>query len=225
MRSSQDGLSEAATQDSIRDHLAFFGSLLRRPMRVAAVVPSSKPLARLITDQIDPDGGPVLELGAGTGAFTAELLAKGVPADRIHAVELDRRMARRLSARFPNVQVTVANAAQLSREGLALPEDFAAAVSGLPVLAMSVPDQMRILTGVFRHLRQGGAFYQFTYGPMCPFPALMLARLGLRAQRVGSVMRNLPPASVYRLARRAPPRCMAGEIDSGSAKNSPVHSN
>lgn len=199
--------------DAVRAHMAFFGSWLRRPFQVAAVAPSGRPLARLITDRVDPGTGPVLELGAGTGAFTAELIAKGVPANRIHAVEMDDRLAELLSERFPGVNVVLADAFLLSRDGLTLPDDFAAAISGLPVLAMSVQDQVRVLTGVFRRLRPGAALYQFTYGPRCPFSALMLARLGLRAQRIGGVVRNLPPASVYRISRRSNPPTVAAADD------------
>jgi len=189
----------------VRAHMAFFGSWLRRPLRVAALAPSGRPLARLITDWIEPGAGPVLELGAGTGAFTAELLAKGVAAKDIHVIEMDDRLAEVLSERFPEVQVTVANATSLSRDAFPTVREFAAAISGLPVLALSAPEQIRILSGVFRRMGPGGALYQFTYGPRCPFSAQVLARLGLRGQRVGGVVRNLPPASVYRISRHVSP--------------------
>ncbi len=204
-------------RDGFRAHMAFLGSWLRRPLRVAAVAPSGRQLARLITDRIDPDAGPVLELGAGTGAFTAALVGKGVPPADIHVVELDDRMARVLSERFPDVNVTVANATVLFRDGFPFRGGFAAAISGLPVLAMSAPEQVRVLTGVFRRLQPGAALYQFTYSPKCPFSALMLARLGLRAQRIGGVVRNIPPASVYRVTRRCPAPCVAADDDAGIA--------
>ncbi len=149
-----DELSARTTgqKGSVRAHMAFFGSWLRRPFRVAALAPSGRPLARLITDWIEPGAGPILELGAGTGAFTAELLAKGVCAKDIHVIEMDNRLAGVLSERFPEVQVTVANATSLSREAFPTVAEFAAAISGLPVLALSAPDQIRILSGVFRRL-------------------------------------------------------------------------
>ena len=153
MSSSNDLRSRSAEgHGSVRDHMTFLGSWLRRPMRVASIAPSGRQLARLITDSIDPDGGTVLELGPGTGAFTSALVAKGVPAGDIHAVEMDERMARLLSDRFPGVNVTVANATQLCRDTLPLPGDFASAISGLPVLSMSTQDQARVLAGVFRPL-------------------------------------------------------------------------
>ena len=200
----------------VRTQMAFLGSWLRRPLRIAAVTPSGRPLARLITDWIEPGAGPILELGAGTGAFTAELLAKGVAAEDIHVIEMDDRLAGLLSERFPEVQVTVANATSLSRDAFPTVPEFAAAISGLPVLALSTADQVRILSGVFRRMAPGGALYQFTYGPRCPFSAEVLARLGLRGQRVGGVVRNLPPASVYRITRDRDRPTIAA-IDDGAA--------
>lgn len=79
-------------------------------------------------------------------------------------------------------------------------------ISGLPVLSMPPRKVIAILRGAFGYLRQGGAFYQFTYTSRCPIPKPILDRLGLRATRVGSTLRNIPPAAVYRIARHRPAR-------------------
>ena len=60
----------------------------------------------------------------------------------------------------------------------------------------------RVLQHAFARLRADGAFYQFTYGFRCPVPARLLDRLGLKATRVGVALRNLPPATIYRIERR-----------------------
>ncbi len=77
-----------------------------------------------------------------------------------------------------------------------------AVVSGLPLLSLPRRTVIRILLSAFRHLRVDGAFFQFTYGPGCPVPSVVLDRLGLRAQRIGRCIANLPPATVYRISRR-----------------------
>jgi len=59
-----------------------------------------------------------------------------------------------------------------------------------------------ILAGVFNSLRHDGVMYQFTYGVRCPADHQRLERLGLHASCVGRVLLNVPPASVYRIARR-----------------------
>ena len=61
-----------------------------------------------------------------------------------------------------------------------------------------------IVGGAFATMKPGGSFYQFTYGPRCPVPRLILDRLGLKATRVGGTVRNIPPAGVYRISRGKP---------------------
>jgi phospholipid N-methyltransferase len=68
---------------------------------------------------------------------------------------------------------------------------------------------LRILRGGFSHLRDDGAFYQFTYGARCPVPSVLLKRLGLQASCLGRVTVNLPPASVYRIKRVLVPEALA----------------
>jgi phospholipid N-methyltransferase len=79
-----------------------------------------------------------------------------------------------------------------------------AVISGLPLLSMSPKQIMAILSGAFRCLRPGGSFYQFTYMPRCPISRRLLERLGLEATRIGGTLKNVPPAAVYRISRRAP---------------------
>ena len=56
----------------------FLRTLLSNPRMVGAMLPSGAMLADLITNEVDPSDGPVLELGPGTGVFTEALLARGV---------------------------------------------------------------------------------------------------------------------------------------------------
>ena len=87
-----------------------------------------------------------------------------------------------------------------------------AIVSGLGVLTMPPRQVKGILSGAFRYLRPDGAFYQITYGPRCPVPQYILDHLQLEESFVGKTMRNIPPASVYRIKRRA----AAVELDSAN---------
>ena len=61
-----------------QDVLPFFRAWLDNPLNIAAITPSSSPLAELITREITPDEAPMLELGPGTGVFTRALLARDV---------------------------------------------------------------------------------------------------------------------------------------------------
>jgi phosphatidylethanolamine/phosphatidyl-N-methylethanolamine N-methyltransferase len=186
------------------DHLRFLRAWAGDPLRVAAVAPSGDALARLITSEVAPPAGPVLELGPGTGAFTRALLARGVRESDLTLVESGSEFARMLEFRFPQARVLWLDAAQLANHSLFEGAPLASVVSGLPLLSMPPRKVMAILAGSFSYLRASGGFYQFTYGPRCPVPRPILDRLGLKATRIGSTIRNLPPAAVYRISRRNP---------------------
>lgn len=185
------------------ESLHFFRAWVASPMRVASLVPSSRGLARLITREVSASTGPIIELGPGTGAFTQALLARGVAESDIALVESGGEFVHGLSARFPTAQVFHMDAARLKAVCPFGAGKAGAVISGLPLLSMSNRKIVAVLAGAFQQLREGGAFYQFTYGASCPVPRRVLDHLGLRAERVGSVLRNLPPASVYRIQRGA----------------------
>ncbi len=192
------------TKTSCADFVRFFRSWVSDPMRVAAVAPSSERLARLMTQEIQPLTGPILELGPGTGVFTRALLARGIPESALTLVEFGEEFAVRLRGRFPEARVVQMDAAQLGQCGLFDDAPFGAVVSGLPLLSMPPEKVAAIVGGAFEAMKPGGAFYQFTYGPRCPVPKLVLESLGLKGTRIGSTVRNIPPAGVYRISRQNP---------------------
>jgi len=192
------------TKTSCADFVRFFRSWVSDPMRVAAVAPSGERLAKLMTQEIDPLDGPVLELGPGTGVFTRALLARGVPESALTLIEFGEEFAVRLRGRFPEARVVRMDAAQLGDCGLFDDAPFGAVVSGLPLLSMPPSKVAAIVGGAFATMRPGGAFYQFTYGPRCPVPRAILEGLGLKGKRIGGTVRNIPPAGVYRISQQNP---------------------
>lgn len=186
------------------DVVPFLRAWFSDPLRVAAIVPSGAALADIITGEIVPKTAPVLELGAGTGVFTRALLARGLAQGDLTLVELGSDFAPMLQSRFPGARVLRIDAARLGQLPLFDGKPVGAVVSGLPLLSMTPRKVMAILAGAFAYLRPGGAFYQFTYGPRCPVPRPILDRHGLKATRIGWAVLNVPPAAVYRIARREP---------------------
>lgn len=195
------------------DYYRFFRSWVANPLRVAAVAPSGDSLSRLMTMEISPKDGPVLELGAGTGAFTRALLERGVREGDLTLVEYGSDFARLLQFRFPRARILWMDASQLASHELFAAANVGAVVSGLPLLSMPPRKVMAILSGAFSYVRPNGAFYQFTYGPRCPVPRAILDRLGLKAKRIGGTVRNIPPAAVYRITRRRPLAIMPARPD------------
>ncbi len=182
------------------DAFVFFRAWSRKPLRVASMVPSGHSLGRLITQELDGNCGPVIELGPGTGAFTRAIIARGVAEQNLVLVEIGREFASMLSRRFPRATLIEEDAAELGSFGIRGP--VGAVVSGLPLLSMPTNQVEAIMSGAFKHLARDGSFYQFTYGPRCPVPQKVLRLLGLEAKLIGRALLNFPPASVYRISRR-----------------------
>lgn len=177
----------------------FLKTLFAAPKTVGAIAPSGSGLARLMTSEIDPAAGPVLELGPGTGIFTRALIARGMSPRNLTLVEVETSFVNLLRRRFPQAIVLQHDARRLHQLDR---EDFAAVVSGLPLRNMSEETIHAIVSGAFSLMPRGGRFYQFTYGQRCSVPAPVLRSLGLQARRLGRVQLNLPPASVYCLSRQ-----------------------
>lgn len=181
------------------DRLRFFTAWLGNPLSVAAIAPSGKALAQLITRDIDAQTGPVLELGPGTGVFTQALLDRGVAERDLTLVEYDDGFARLLKRRFPQAHILTIDAAQLADHHRSPSDLFGAAICGLGLLNMKPAKVEAILRATFMRMRSGAPLYLFTYGRHCPVPDAVLQRLDLDAFRVATIRRNIPPASVYRI--------------------------
>lgn len=103
----------------------------------------------------DELGGPVLELGAGTGRVTAALARAG---HAVVAVDAAPAMLARAGRRLPEgatVELVEADMRELD-----LGREFPLVIAPFNTLmhAYTVPDQDRTLTGVRRHLVPGGTF-------------------------------------------------------------------
>ena len=175
---------------TLADNLRFLKALITRPKSVGAVLPSSPALGAAMARQITAQG-PVLELGPGTGAITAEILAHGVT--DLTCVEFDGEFVRHLRTRFPGVTVVEGDAFDLEKT-LAPPHlMFAAILSGLPLLNFPVAARRRLVDGALMRLLPGGVFVQFSYGPNAP----IAPPPGFGVARAAAVWVNVPPARVW----------------------------
>lgn len=183
--------------------LLFWGRSLRNPRQICSLFPSSPFVGRAMTEAIVSRPAPhVIELGAGTGAVTRQLIRNGVREDNLTLVELDPALGGHLRRSFPRVDVMVAPAQQLAelwaeREG----PRVGAVVSTLPMRLFPKPMIRSIMKSSFQVLAPGGVFVQFTYRESSPVPLRLVKALGLTAQRRCLVWANLPPAAIWSYER------------------------
>jgi phosphatidylethanolamine/phosphatidyl-N-methylethanolamine N-methyltransferase len=180
----------------------FLRAWWQNPAAMGAVVPSGRPLAKLMASNMGA-GSRVVELGAGTGCVTQAIIDSGVHPQDLVVVEQNEEFCDLLRRRFPQSIVVRADARSLERS---LGRYAAAAdvvVSGLPLLLFSPAERARVLQGAFSLLKDDGVFHQFTYGCRCPIAMSLRRELNLSAKLIGVVPFNLPPAFVYRLRRQA----------------------
>jgi phosphatidylethanolamine/phosphatidyl-N-methylethanolamine N-methyltransferase len=179
---------------------AFLKSVYRNPTRAGAVAPSSSALSKRMASLVRQDASHVLEIGAGTGAFTGALLERGIPPGRVWAVEIDPSLASFLEQQFPAVHVLCGNAVDLAA---LLPSSVQGrvdtVVSGLPMRNLRREERRETVASVLQMLRPGGDFLQFTYGFRSPIET---KGLSLQAERLGRVWNNLPPAAVWRYCKQ-----------------------
>jgi len=198
--------TQSGRRETRRHDLDFFRLWLRRPGGIGAVLPSGMPLARAMAEEIDIAApGVVVELGGGTGNITQAILAAGVPRQDLIVVEREPTLCALIAERLPGVGVIRADARNLNGLAAVLSgRPVKCVVSGLPLLSMDRDDCRRILQAAFDLLAPGGLFLQFTYTPISPISRRTYRPLGLQAERVEWVLRNLPPATVWRYRRLEP---------------------
>lgn len=149
----------------LQERALFFARFFSNPRTVGAFSPSSEKLANEITKMIpshpeNPGPHYYLEVGAGTGVFTAKIIkilkdrfAKG---DHLYAVELEKDFAdvlRKKFAEYPNVHIICESIVDWKTDLI-----FDATVSGLPLngfspeLAQKCIDKMKALTKPHGHI-------------------------------------------------------------------------
>lgn len=183
--------------------IVFLREFVRDPVTLGAVAPSSPALARLMVEasEIQP-GHVVVELGAGTGPMTAELV-KQHPANPLLCLEPVGVLASALRERFPDVRVEERYLQDLPEllVGWGHPrvDRF---VSSLPWAIWSPEIQDACFAAILATIQPDGRLVTFQYLHSTVLPAAKRFRATLdrhfgavRTTRVAWA--NLPPAFVF----------------------------
>jgi len=189
----------------VYEYAKFLKVFLRAPASTSAIVPSSPWLAERMIEGLRLDQARVVvELGAGTGAFTRAIQNELHPAAVFLAVEIDPVFANHLKRKFPRVHVINDSAEHLSRYLQSVGQSCADCIlSGLPWAGFKGEEQKRLLDAVLTVLRPGGYLTTYAYNHVAWLPGGQRFRKLLRSsftsvETTRGEWRNLPPAFVYR---------------------------
>ncbi len=180
---------------------AFWGECLRDPRRVGSVLPSGAPLGAAIAREVlTSEPGYVVEIGAGTGAITEELVAIRHRLRGLMVVEKSPKLAQTLTRRYAGVDVRTGCASLLS--GIRFPTDEPLTlVSSLPFRSLPQPEleAIRQAIGCLGERHSQFRLIQYSYFGRLPFvcqaPALAWARKK-------TIFANLPPATIWVLGSK-----------------------
>jgi phospholipid N-methyltransferase len=178
----------------LTDRLRFLQAFVAHPRQVGAVLPTSRRAVRDMLDLADLAGADlVVELGAGTGVQTGEILERLKPGARLVALEIDPRLAKLLGERYddPRLQVVCDSAENLQEHLDGATADVL--VCALPFTSLPPDLRRRILDRLPLALGPRGVMVLIQYSPLIE-PELR--------KRFGSVRRrlsplNVPPAFLY----------------------------
>ena len=186
---------------NIHERIRFFRSFLSNPRQVGAVLPTSK---RAVRDMLDManfgQARCVVELGAGTGVYTEEIVGRLHPDARFLAFEVDPDLVATLDGRFEDPRVQVIND---SAENVAYYLDGAEVdiiVSGLPFTSLPEPVKRKIFDQITRVLAADGVMVAIQYSTMVQRD---LSRIFASVRRRVSPL-NVPPAFLFRCSATLP---------------------
>ena len=186
----------------IADRLRFLRAFAANPRQVGAILPTSRQAVRDMLDLGDvPAAALVVELGAGTGVQTGEILARLRPDARLIALEIDRGLAKLLKERFddPRLQVVCDSAENLDQHLGGERADVL--VCALPFTSLEPGVRRRILESLPRALAPRGAALVIQYSPLIQSE---LRRLFPSVRRRISVL-NVPPAFLFACSQEPDP--------------------
>ena len=176
------------------DRILFLKRFIDEPKKIGSLTPSSRFLVRKMLDGLPwKNFSHVAELGAGTGTFTAQIVARKSPDCRLLVVEQDFEMRQLLEEKYPQASFEsfAENlCAAVRRENFAPPD---CVISSLPFANMDESLRRQIVENVCRALKPDGIFVAFQYS----LQMKTLLNEYFTDVKIEFTLLNFPPAFVY----------------------------
>lgn len=186
--------------DKLVANAFFLGQFLRSPGKIGSICPSSRflthALAQAALEKANDPQGLIVDLGAGSGVVSRELLKCGVAPERILAVDISDHFREIFRKHCAGLELHTGDARNLedliNEYNPALP--LQAVISSLPLRVM--PDSLvsEIMSETRKVLRRrGGVLIQYTYAFWLHSA---LGPYGFMIENRRFVPVNIPPALV-----------------------------
>lgn len=184
----------------LADFGLFFKKFIAKGRTISSAVPSSPAMVSSILQHVDfSRPATIVELGAGTGPVTEQVMENLRPHHRFVAVENDPDFCEVLRRRFPDTTLLQTDASRLAEPLAALgihKVDYV--LSGLPTPNLPPRAQVRLWKWLQQCLSPNGVFIQITVVPLIyrSFYTRLFDSVNYRM-----VWLNVPPGGVYRCAK------------------------
>jgi phospholipid N-methyltransferase len=188
------------------ERLLFLRAFVTHPRRVGAVLPTSRRAVRDMLDMADLGSADlVVELGAGTGVYTREILARVSKNARFVAFERDPRLAQLLTGRWNDARLEVRCDSAENLLAYLQGRKADVIVSGLPFTSLESEVRRRIFAQLVQALAPDGVALVLQYST---FVQPELRRLFPSVKRRVSLL-NVPPAVLFACSLSEPPLASA----------------
>ena len=173
----------------------FLIGFLKHPLRNSVCLPSSPVLCRNMVRGLDFSRiHTIVELGAGTGVITEEIVRHARPGTRIITIEIDKKYNTFLEKHFGDkIIVETASCdtfdAVLRKHGIDKPDCI---ISGLPLPSIPQHVSRGTIALIKKYTKEGTIFRMFTYVPWKTMKMIDDPRL----EKKSFTVRNFPPAYV-----------------------------
>jgi len=142
---------------------SFFEEFLKNWKEVGSITPSSKFLVKKMLETVDFEKAhTILELGAGSGVITRELLKKMSKGSKLVVFETNKDFFRDLK-KIEDERIIVYNQSALRLQEYLNNQVVDYIISGIPLAMLSQSDKKDLLILSYKSLKSGGRYIQFQY--------------------------------------------------------------
>lgn len=183
----------------VSDFGLFFRKFLSKGRTISSAIPSSRAMAYGTLEHVDfSRPGTIVELGAGTGPVTEEIVQRLRHHHRFVAVENDPDFCKVLRRRFPETPLVQADATQIAEPMAQMGiQKVNYVISGLPTPNLPTRSIINLWKWLRQVLTPDGFFIQITVAPLV-YRSFYDRLFGSVHYRM--VWMNIPPGGIYRCA-------------------------